>query len=1037
MNAVSIIGVVTAFGLVFLWLLVLCAEKGIQPLGRMRRGVRRLPGWKKVLILIFVSVWIAFAGTKEGTNGVDQVEGETNTVTQVEGGTNVLGGGVQGRARSPSAPQGAANGESNGQAFRRVRRTRPTGMTPITDDDIAQMWRIGATVDGNAIAAPTANAVTNAAWSDYGGLSDSLRIRPAGWRFPFGTKTATGLTVFQNGEFRPNVKTHFFPPPFDARLSLLPRLNWGLLPDGGESVFWHEQTPSNSLVLTWHDALYGRDVNCPTNFQAELFADGRFDYRYPDHTDQYEPVFPFDLDGDGLENSVDLEPLVAGPDAHGTNAEWYNRVCGNVFSANEGGDGMELAPRASDVNTNAYYFVDVVAESLAPVYFTADGESRLGNPVLVARAGATNRVPLLIGAKYSVSSPVPLQLFAPAKALLEPTWLNGGIVYSVLWPSGLGYERAGDLYAPSVDEAARLGGAFSWSGGCCLVLDGTMMSFGCHVCGCGGCSTFLNYAYEGYVASVPGPVCGCSSANMDSGETPFVATDAGACVALGFSEPYVVLSDTNGLAGVVRPRSTRTVLTLAAWGGANGGVLTVEGEGLDRLTAVDGSMPALGNRVVAPGEMYAVVVTNEGVSASSRLEDVRISATLVENASGMSIRRNAHATVCAFTLEGLKFNHDSAACTNDAINIRLDGSTNGVYHIQDGEWTRGGATNCPACYVGGIRPVVKARFGARPADLASAVLGAEATGGGFVLGNLPPKRIAFSGGRSDWIDFDACGGTNAIPVCVRRQQGSWEWSVTNVQGRALAKFCVATSGPHKVYTVLAHPTAPWREAKDDPQCAWSYALERACGWAEGAIATNDMFVAVTSNLYYNCQFAYDTIEGGTRYWQNSKFDLSGYLARRSLLVNCYDQALALTSMGNLLGGDACPVYTSSFGLINTNSLIGVGLSNNPFFTGATNVLRIVVSNSGHVFQSNFAVPRTPLCDGDYVGRSSFGNHMYVRSSVGIFDACAGPVLGGCTHSEYLMDMIDHSTSSERENGFFSYTNPGRHIFFSSQFKFLW
>ena len=121
-------------------------------------------------------------------------------------------------------------------------------------------------------------------------------------------------------------------------------MNWSLLPGGGESVFWYEQTASNSLVLTWHNALYNRDVNAPTNFQAELYADGRFDYRYPDHTVQYAPVFPFDWDGDGLENSVDPEPLVAGPDAHGTNAEWYNRVCGNVIVATEGADGVELVP---------------------------------------------------------------------------------------------------------------------------------------------------------------------------------------------------------------------------------------------------------------------------------------------------------------------------------------------------------------------------------------------------------------------------------------------------------------------------------------------------------------------------------------------------------------------------------------------------------------------------------------------------------------------------------------------------------------------
>ena len=88
MNAVSIIGVVSAFSLVFLWLLMLCAEKGVHPFRRVRQGCRRLPVWEKTLLSIFVGVWIAFASVKDGTNGVNQVEGETNTVTQVEGGTN-------------------------------------------------------------------------------------------------------------------------------------------------------------------------------------------------------------------------------------------------------------------------------------------------------------------------------------------------------------------------------------------------------------------------------------------------------------------------------------------------------------------------------------------------------------------------------------------------------------------------------------------------------------------------------------------------------------------------------------------------------------------------------------------------------------------------------------------------------------------------------------------------------------------------------------------------------------------------------------
>ena len=66
------------------------------------------------------------------------------------------------------------------------------------------------------------------------------------------------------------------------------------------------------------------------------------------------------------------------------------------------------------VYSNAYYFVDVVTErGPAPIYFTGDRESRLGNPVVVARAFETNRVPLLIGVDYSVTSDTPFTVSFP------------------------------------------------------------------------------------------------------------------------------------------------------------------------------------------------------------------------------------------------------------------------------------------------------------------------------------------------------------------------------------------------------------------------------------------------------------------------------------------------------------------------------------------------------------------------------------------------------------------------------------------------
>ena len=56
-------------------------------------------------------------------------------------------------------------------------------------------------------------------------------------------------------------------------------LSFGCAPAPGAreraSLFWHALSPSNSLLLTWENALVGRDPNCPTNLQAELYAAGR------------------------------------------------------------------------------------------------------------------------------------------------------------------------------------------------------------------------------------------------------------------------------------------------------------------------------------------------------------------------------------------------------------------------------------------------------------------------------------------------------------------------------------------------------------------------------------------------------------------------------------------------------------------------------------------------------------------------------------------------------------------------------------------
>ena len=78
-----------------------------------------------------------------------------------------------------------------------------------------------------------------------------------------------------------------------------------------------------------------------------------------------------------------------------TNAEWYDMVCSNVFSKIEQSNNLNNQPMLlpngesiyfkSGINTNAYHFVDVIAErGPAPIYFNSWHPGRLGSPIVVA-----------------------------------------------------------------------------------------------------------------------------------------------------------------------------------------------------------------------------------------------------------------------------------------------------------------------------------------------------------------------------------------------------------------------------------------------------------------------------------------------------------------------------------------------------------------------------------------------------------------------------------------------------------------------------
>ena len=518
-------------------------------------------------------------------------------------------------------------------------------------------------------------AETNAKWRAHGAFQDVFYLPASNWwaRMP-GGGWIDRLRVRSSGRFQAKGAAGGswtnYPPPFAQKLSLAPEANWTL-----PSLFWHATTPSNTLVMTWLGGLYARSHTNQVDFQAELFNDGSYDYRYADHTEHFAASLPFDLDGDGLENSVDPDPLTPGSDAHGTNAEWYNTVCSNVFEAvatscdppGPGAGGAQLVAPVElswreGVNSNAYYFVDVVTErGPAPIYFTGDRDSRLGNPVVVARAFETNRVPLLIGVDYSVTSDTPFTVSYPMEYMYPEVETNEPCRAHIRWPLNFVFTESigasNRVYTVTV-EPYDPGGVFEWGdsgggvpmrggssgGGCSCVSYGiNSVWFTCSSSGMceSGCSAHGSYLLEAASFSVDGGECRCGFDDPppDDPETSSHEPNEPPSLTITFSEQAVLFEDAfENSPGVTEPRrSTRVRLTIDAYGGAQGGSLWISDMNMVKLTPIGDGVSLPYSQVLAAGESYHATGVYEGVLASGSANDVKVSGSLTETGTGGSV----------------------------------------------------------------------------------------------------------------------------------------------------------------------------------------------------------------------------------------------------------------------------------------------------------------------------------------------------------------------------------------------------------------
>ncbi len=562
---------------------------------------------------------------------------------------------------------------------------------------------VGEEIASCAIVPPPAGAVTQETWRLRGAHEDHARIPSVpGWSMLTPSGRVDSLDVLASGGFGVSPCDSFYPPPFADGLSLAPAANWNAL--AGEeraSIFWHALTPSNSLLATWQDALLGRSATNIVSFQAEFQPGGGFEYRYGDRCVSYSPVPPFDLDGDGLENSVDPDPLVPGSDAHGTNVEWHNIVCSNVLAAVEGQGGVELS-WLEGVNSNAYFFAEVVADiGPAAVYFTCDTETGLGNPVVVALAGETNRVPLLVGVGYSVSSDVPFSVSVPDGATAVS---NGVSVFRVERPVSFEFVQDANALATGVVAYAvlvdppGLEGAFAWEsngqplpqrggiaplrappmrsgsgGGCSFVGFGNYVIFTCgESCDCGGCEAVGSYTYENVYMPVSGGPCGCTP-HDDPPEDPDDPTSGGGgdppddpdppqpSVSLSSHSSTVMFENTytNSPGNVVPMQKVGTLFECHYNTGENAGLVSLEIQGggnTFRLHEGNDTGPVIltswSTEVAADSSGYNVFYV-EPLEKSSSVGEIRIKATLTDG--DVTLDDTLELTSVRFSVEALAF----------------------------------------------------------------------------------------------------------------------------------------------------------------------------------------------------------------------------------------------------------------------------------------------------------------------------------------------------------------------------------------------
>ena len=611
--------VIGAAASVVAWLVALCHENRVCPFAAAARFVRGLPWGGRLAVLPLFAALIVYGSVKNsggvselGVEGTNQVSGRVESVDGVDNVANVEVLPVT------NANTQLGNGEwGTGNVSHRIDKIDRIGENAVVCDD----------------------------WLRFGAHEDWIYIGPGAWSSRFGSNFVEKVRVLSCGgiDFFPEGHISLLNNP----ISIAPAANWHLL-SVSNSMFWYAETPSNTLVLTWQNALLNRQADSPVNIQAELFPSGRMRITH-------------DLSGEAVTEyrpAPELPPHVSLD---------------------------EVRSRFADGNTNAYYYADVVVEK-GPSIVTVrcDAETALGDYAVAAYPGETNRLPFLIGPQYEVESEAAFAHFGVADCEVIKTNFTDRIV-GLQWPVEIsfeeGYAGSGKMFEMSVVPNFLKGSVFvgdsrgrSRAAGCpcgCDVDTNGVVRIS-EACNCDPCTISGSYGYEGYSEEFEFnyyPEEDGEDWDPDNPEDPGgPPEESKPSATIWFDKSAVIFEDEyENEPGVVVPRrSTRVKLTCCAYGGELGGNFTVDLSGMGALKLVSGTPPS--SRTIAPYETVTFEAEYEAEKSSSQKDGTVARVKITENETNQVFDDDDEMTVVRVEVEP-KVRHPSQSINRHVFGV--------------------------------------------------------------------------------------------------------------------------------------------------------------------------------------------------------------------------------------------------------------------------------------------------------------------------------------------------------------------------------